>query len=250
MRYGIISDIHGNLEALEVALATLDGCDRWICLGDIVGYGPNPNECCERVDGLDGLCVVGNHDLAALGHYDLSWFNEWAAAAIHWTQETLSDANKAFLQSLPLVQVVEDLQATLKHFVIVHGSLREPAEEYITSTWDALGTFARMDVPLCLIGHTHVAEYYAKDDSASTCERVSRVQGGVIQMESDRQYIVNCGSVGQPRDRNPQASCGLLDTQACSIEVYRVDYPIAITQQKMQSEGLPDFLWQRLAMGM
>lgn len=246
MRYGILSDIHGNLEALEVVLRKLDGCDRWICLGDIVGYGPNPNECCERVRALNAVCVHGNHDLAALGHYDITWFNDWAAAAIVWTQEQLTEENRAFLQSVPAMQVVND---EAFDFTVVHGSPRDPAEEYITSAREANAIFARLTTPLCLVGHTHVAEYYVKAKGALTCDRVSMTSGGLISLEENHHYIVNCGSVGQPRDRNPQVSCGLLDTQARCIEIFRLDYLIDITQRKIQAEGLPDLLWQRLALG-
>ncbi len=249
MRYGIISDIHGNLEALEVVLKRLDGCDQWICLGDVVGYGPNPNECCERVRALNALCVHGNHDLAALGRYDISWFNDWAAAAILWTQEQLTEENRAFLQNVPAMQVVEDAQWNF-NFTVVHGSPRDPAEEYITSAQEANEIFARLTTPLCLVGHTHVAEYYVRAEGASTCERIIMNVGGLIPLNEKHQYIINCGSVGQPRDRNPQASCGLLDTQARSVEIFRLEYPIDVTQRKMRAEGLPDLLWQRLALGM
>jgi predicted phosphodiesterase len=247
LRYGIISDIHGNLEALEVVLRKLDGCDRWICLGDIVGYGPNPNECCERVRALNSLCVHGNHDLAVLGRSDISWFNDWAAAAILWTQRQLTEENRAFLQSIPEMQGAQD---DALDFTIVHGSPRDPAEEYITSAKQANEIFARLTTPLCLVGHTHVAEYYVRAKGSLTCDRVQMSAGGLVALKEDHHYIVNCGSVGQPRDRNPQASCGLLDTQARSIEVFRLDYPIDITQRKMRAEALPDLLWQRLEWGL
>ncbi|MCS6863368.1 MAG: metallophosphatase family protein [Abditibacteriales bacterium] len=247
MRYGIISDIHGNLEALEVVLRKLDGCDRWICLGDIVGYGPNPNECCERVRALNALCVQGNHDLAALGQYDLSWFNDWAAAAILWTQKQLTAANRAFLQNVPAMQVINDENFP---FTLVHGSPRDPTEEYISSAQEADAIFERLTTPLCLVGHTHVAECYVRAKDALTCERRGMNAGGLIPLKKHHHYIINCGSVGQPRDRNPQTSCGLLDTQARRVEIFRLDYPIEATQRKMRAAGLPDLLWQRLEWGM
>ena len=242
MRFGIISDIHANLEALEAVLAELQGVEAYACLGDIVGYGPNPNECVERIAALPNLsCVVGNHDLAALQEYDIDWFNAYARDAIIWTQQQLSAESKRFLRRLrPRLQVEE--------LTLVHGSLPDPME-YITSPWEARFTFEEMETPICLVGHTHVAEYYRLGEDRLQPEQVSLFGGGEIAVEEGARYIVNVGGVGQPRDGNPRAGYGIYDREASLITVRRVEYSIEATQEKMEKAGLPQLLIQRLAVG-
>jgi diadenosine tetraphosphatase ApaH/serine/threonine PP2A family protein phosphatase len=242
VRYGIISDIHGNLEALEAALAALEGAEAFICLGDIVGYGPNPNECVARVRALpDLICIAGNHDLAAVGAYDLDWFNPLARAAVLWTREQLEPAHLAYLESLPLR--VERPRVT-----IVHGALPEPMD-YILSSIEARQTFAEFTTPLCLVGHTHVAEYWVQVEGQHRVEHGSLFSGGEVKFEPGKRYIVNCGGIGQPRDGNSQAAFGLYDEEAQLVRVRRVPYALKETQRKMRRAGLPEMLTLRLEHG-
>jgi predicted phosphodiesterase len=242
VRYGLISDIHANREALEAALARLAGVEGYICLGDIVGYGPDPNACVARVRELPNLiCVAGNHDLAAVGKYPASGFNPFARNAITWTAEQLSEESRAFLASLPLV-------ISQPPFTLVHGALPDPME-YVLSQWEARQTLAEMDTPHGLIGHTHIAEYYVQADGQMLVEKQSLVSGGEIPIWEGRRYLINCGSVGQPRDGNPQGACGLLEEAPARLTVYRFDYEMEQTQQKILAAGLPDYLSQRLAAG-
>ncbi len=242
MVYGLISDIHANLEALEVVLAELAGVEGFVCLGDIVGYGPDPGACVERVRGLRNLtCIAGNHDLAAIGKYDLTWFNPQARAAIEWTAEQLSAGQREFLDSL-------QLKAEVGGAAIVHGSLVEPMA-YILSIQEAMACFAEMAGGLCLVGHTHVAEQYRNQAGAGLCEHSPLRDGGAVELKPELRYIINPGAIGQPRDGNPKASFGVWDSEAGRVEVRRVEYDIAAVQKKMKKEGLPEYLVERLARG-
>jgi len=241
MRYGIISDIHANFEAFLAVLDHLEGVDQVICLGDVVGYGPNPNECCELVQSLGCVTLLGNHDAAALGDFDLDWFNPHARAAVEWTQEALTPESRRFLRSLPNTYVCDDLTAA-------HGSLPAPFE-YISSPWEVRSTFDAMTTRVCFIGHTHIAEYYILREGCIMPEQIALPQGGKISIREHHRYVINCGSVGQPRDGNPRASFGIYDTQTPKVDIIRVNYPLTETQKKMQAIGLPHILWERLAYG-
>jgi len=242
MTYGLISDIHANLEALEAVLAELSGLDRFICLGDIVGYGADPGLCVERVRRLPNLtCVAGNHDLAAVGRYDLGWFNAFARTAIEWTSEQLSPDQKSFLASLPLSAHVEQA-------VVVHGSLPDEMA-YITTPQDARICFDAMPGDLAFIGHTHVAEYYGARRNTRFPQQTSLCSGGEIAFEPELRYIVNPGAIGQPRDGNPAASFGLWEVEKGAVEARRVSYDVERQQEKMQAAGLPEYLIARLSLG-
>ena len=242
MIYGLLSDIHANLEALEAVLAELGGLNAFLCLGDIVGYGPDPGPCVDRVRELPNLtCVAGNHDLAALGHYDIKWFNPYAGQAILWTSGQLSADQKSFLSSLPLASDVPQA-------LLVHGSLAEPMA-YINTPIEAVQCFDEMPDSLCFVGHTHIAEYYRQPAETRFCEQVSLWSGGQVTLEPELRYIVNPGAIGQPRDGNPAAGFGIYDAEAGVVEVRRVSYDIAGTQEKMRRAGLPDYLIQRLSVG-
>ncbi len=242
MTYGLISDIHGNLEALTATLAELAGVDAFLCLGDIVGYGPDPGACVDLIREQPRLtCIAGNHDLAALGHYDLNSFNPYARKAIEWTKSQLSADQTAYLAPLQETAQVDDA-------IIVHGSL--PGHmDYITNTDRAMDCFDAMSESLCLVGHTHVAEYYSNRPGSRVCEQVSLLRGGEILLEPGLRYIVNPGAVGQPRDGNPAASCGIYDTEARTLKVRRVSYEVSVVQEKMRRVGLPDSLIDRLTFG-
>ena len=242
MRYAILSDVHSNLEALEAVLAAIGEVDACLCLGDLVGYGPNPNECIERVRSLPKLTtVVGNHDQAALTGEGLEWFNAHARAALVWTQEALAAESRDFLAGLPETATVDDV-------TLVHGSLPDPME-YITSPYEAQPTFDMMTTPICLIGHSHIAEYYRARANSRLAAQVELFNGGEVEIEPDYCYIINVGGVGQPRDGNPRAAFGIYDTDRRLVTVSRVDYPIADTQAKMQAAGLPWLLIHRLEVG-
>jgi len=242
---GIISDIHGNLEALTVVLDELKSVERIICLGDVVGYGANPNECCEVIRSKISSIIVGNHDLAAVGNYDLNDFNPYAREAILWTQKQLTPENKEFLQSLKERLILE---VPPGHLTLVHDSLVGPGD-YITSCWEARESLSLQDTQVCFIGHTHIAEYYQMEEGSSFCQQIPLWSGGAIEVREGYRYIINCGSVGQPRDRNPQASFGIYDSKKKSIEVKRVDYPVEVAQEKIERAGLPRILSQRLGIG-
>lgn len=244
MRYGIISDIHGNLEALERVLEELKGIDEVICLGDIVGYGANPNECCELVRENCGIVLMGNHDAAAIGMMDLMWFNQSAREAIVWVRQHLTDVNRKFLETLSAVKTVD------RRFVAVHGSLREPIEEYILNEGVAYGTFQIMqpDVKIVFCGHTHIAEAY-EWSPGSKVKREGFRSGGIIYLSDQASYIINCGSVGQPRDYNRMASFGIYDAEAKMVTINRVEYDIDKAARKIIEAGLPPMLATRLYYG-
>jgi len=242
MIYGLISDIHGNLEAFEVVLAELKGVDAFLCLGDIVGYGPDPGACVDRTRELPNLtCVVGNHDLAAIGEYDLSWFNPYARRAIEWTAERLAPDQRRFLSSLRPTAVVGEV-------TLVHGSLASPMA-YITGKQEALECFRVMAGSLCFVGHTHIAEHYRNRGRTEACDQTSLWGGGSIALEPGLRYIINPGAIGQPRDGNPAASFGTYDSEAGTIEVRRVPYDVGAVQEKMRAAGLPAYLAMRLSQG-
>lgn len=245
MRYGIISDIHGNIEALERVLEELSDVDKVICLGDIVGYGANPNECCERIRSVCSIALMGNHDAAVIGMMDLCWFNPFAKDAILWTRQQLSQENFDFLKSLSSVKVVDNL------FIAVHGSLREPLEEYILSEDIALASIRRMpsNVRVMFCGHTHIAEAYEWYPRTRVMGRINLSKGGSIFISDECHYIINCGSVGQPRDYNSMASFIVYDTELREVIVRRVKYDVDKAAKKIIEAGLPLALAMRLYCG-
>lgn len=243
MTLAILSDIHANLEALQACIERLSPvADRYLCLGDVVGYGPNPNECCEVIQNLHCVAVVGNHDQAAIGQINPSWFNPLAAAAVRWTQEHLSESSKRWLLGLSEV-VMEDA------FEAAHGALDYPATGYITDAWSSTPTFDLMKRDLCFVGHTHVAAVYAQAKGHQMVGVQQISSGGSVELKDGFRYILNPGAVGQPRDGIPKASCAAYNTEARVVTIMRVDYPVQITQRKMRDAGLPELLWRRLAVG-
>jgi len=242
MRYAIISDVHANLEALEVVLADIDrrGPDAVVCLGDFVGYGPDPVACVERLQPRLAAAVVGNHDRAALGRLDLAAFNPYASAAILWTQERLSDGVRQFLGDLPETH-------RRPAFLAVHGSPRDPVEEYIVDVITARAGFEAAEFHLCLVGHSHVPGVFVQDGDRITA--IPLLPEEPLDLRPTQRYIVNVGSVGQPRDGDPRAAYLWLDEGAGTATLVRLDYPIGTTQAKMRAAGLPPILAERLAYG-
>jgi diadenosine tetraphosphatase ApaH/serine/threonine PP2A family protein phosphatase len=238
LRYGIISDIHANLEAFRSVLAEIDGgdIDRVICLGDIVGYGADPNECVEIIRERGFTSLIGNHDAAACGLYEPVDFNPAARDAVLWTREKLSERNREFLAALPE-------KARIDGFIVVHGSPSDP-DKYILSIYDAAPEFKLLeDTGLCFFGHTHVSVFYSLDKGRIT---ESRARG--FQLREGAMYLVNPGSVGQPRDRDPRASFLIYDDRG-NVEFRRVEYSIEGAQKKIIDSGLDRFLAERLSYG-
>lgn len=243
MRILVISDIHGNLTALEAVLANAGpAVDAVWCLGDLVGYGPDPNECVERVRNLPALqCLVGNHDKAALGDIDLNTFNADARAAIAWTQAALTPATREYLQNLP--ETIESGKYTL-----VHGSPRQPVWEYILDRATATLNFPYFATPYCLVGHTHSPVIFTQVSEEDLCEEKRPRPGEKLRLDRVRR-ILNPGSVGQPRDNIPDAAYAVLNFEAGVWEASRVAYDVGETQARMASHDLPERLIARLAFG-
>ncbi len=243
MRYAILADIHANLTAFMAVLEDIEfqgGVEKIWCLGDVVGYGPDPHECIELLRETDHVCVAGNHDWAAIGKVDTSDFNPDAAAACHWTAKQLSPADAEYLENLPLV--IED-----SDFTLVHGSPREPIWEYLITIDIAKENFAYFKSQFCLAGHSHVPVVFSYDDSG-VCS-ASRFSPNVELVLGKNRLIINPGGVGQPRDGDPQASYAIYDSETRLIKLYRVPYDIRATQDRMIKYGLPLRLATRLSYG-
>jgi len=243
MRYLVISDIHANLQALETVLSSAGDWESVLFLGDLVGYGPSPNECVERVVALPNVTsIIGNHDVAALGQIDLDTFNPQAKFAALWTQKQLTQTNKDFLQSLGQVEEMDGL-------TLVHGSPRDPVWEYLDRVSQAPENFARFTTPSCFNGHTHVPRIFEQDSDTRRAEMRIPEEAEVIPTADGVRRIINPGSVGQPRDGDPRAAYALYDTEAGQFEFRRVEYDFHVTQEKMEAAGLPKPLSERLAYG-
>jgi len=241
MKTLLISDIHANITALEAVLADAGKFDAVWCLGDLVGYGPDPNKCVERVAGLPNLrCILGNHDAAAMRRIEVDAFNPEARAAILWTQQRLNAANLAYLESLP--EMIE-----VDHITLAHGSPRQPVWEYLLDTRTATINFDFFDTDYCFVGHTHLPVIYHLPDD----QRMARliVPEGSTQMTLAPRAIINPGSVGQPRDRDPRAAYALLDMKDYTWEWRRVAYDIPAVQERMRQANLPERHILRLEAG-
>jgi predicted phosphodiesterase len=240
VRIAVISDVHSNLAALEAVLSGIDAAppDEIWCLGDVVGYGPRPNECCEIVESRADICLGGNHDLAVRGTIDLDEFRGDAAVAARWTRDILSDSARAFLGRL-------EPQGERDGVALYHGSARDPVWEYVLSDESAAATLAISPRPLVLVGHSHVAlEVEWREDVLT---------GGLApdgtRVDARGRVLLNPGSVGQPRDGEPRAAYLVLDRDEETATFHRVDYDIERTQAEMRAAGLPEPLSARLARG-
>ncbi len=240
MRYAILSDIHSNLVALQAVLAHLERrrVDRLICLGDIVGYGPAPNECVQLIIDRAGLCMMGNHDWAVLEEETLADFNAYARHALLWTRKQLTASNKAFLKTLGMMHI--EANATF-----VHSTPHVPAAwDYILSKWEARQQFSFLQTWLCFIGHSHVMGIFEQRQN-----KISYGKVNILPLVEELRYIINVGAVGQPRDLDPRAAYGIWDSDKEQVELYRVEYDFAQTQRAMQQANLPQYLIDRLADG-
>jgi predicted phosphodiesterase len=242
MRCAVLADIHSNLEAFQAVLRDLEergGADEIWCLGDIVGYGPDPHECIQLLRQHRCECVAGNHDWAAIGKLDTSAFNPEAAAACHWTAEALKKEDADFLAGLPPTLRLDD-------FTLVHGSPREPIWEYVLSAQAAKANFDCFDSRFCLIGHSHSPLLFELD-SKNSC-RLEQLPEQ-LSLKTDSRFIINCGSVGQPRDGDPRASYAVIDTAQESLWHCRVKYDFKVTQEKILDADLPVRLASLLSVG-
>jgi diadenosine tetraphosphatase ApaH/serine/threonine PP2A family protein phosphatase len=236
----VVSDVHSNLESLESALKHVTDDDTVICLGDMVGYGPNPNECVDLLRNRVRHAVLGNHDLAAIENFGIDYFNDAAREAILWTQSVLDDAAKSWLNTL-------GYELRFPEFLLVHGA---PVRyfDYILEKRDAANAFAATDAPLIFIGHTHVAQHWVRDPNGSIGHRHAQ-KGGELLLEPGKRYIIDVGSVGQPRDMNPDACLVFYEPERKRIEWVRYSYNIARVQRKIRNVRLPEYLADRLRAG-
>jgi len=234
----VISDIHANFAALEAVLAAVDTEVVW-CLGDLVGYGARPNECCAAIRDRASVCLAGNHDLAVRGTIDLLDFSGDAGIAAAWTRTVLDDSSRTYLDSLESTGEAEDV-------ALYHGSARDPVWEYVLSDEAALATIVAAPHPLVLVGHSHVALQVALHDV--TLDGGLAPRGTVLELPGARR-LINPGSVGQPRDGDPRAAYLVLDLDARTATFERVEYDIERTQEEIRAAGLPEVLAARLAIG-
>jgi predicted phosphodiesterase len=237
----VVSDIHGNLAAFEAVLRDAGRFDMIWSLGDIVGYGPCPNDCIERLNDYQHIAVPGNHDYGVLGRLDLADFNPDAREANLWSREQLSPESRSYLEALPEV-------ATQDAFTLAHGSPRHPIWEYLFYPFEATASFAFFSTSVCLVGHTHVPRIFQYALPDKPCQVLTIPEEKAVQLDSFR-YIINPGSVGQPRDRDPRAAYLLLDTEELVFQHRRVAYDVEAMQQLMRDSGLPPRQALRLEVG-
>lgn len=243
MLIALVSDIHANLVALEAVLEQLPVYDQLWCLGDTVGYGPQPNACLQYMQELATYTLTGNHDLGCLGKESLAEFNDIARIANEWTGQQLTTELRAFLDACPAKLVAEP------HATLAHASPRDPVWEYIESVDSARANLAYFESSICFVGHTHVPIRFAYEPDG-TIEFSHMPRGETVLLRPGTRYIINPGSVGQPRDQNPQAAYALWDTEANTIRFERIGYDIRATQKQILQAGLPAELAERLALGM
>ena len=242
LRYCIFGDVHGNIEALEAVLADAvrQAVDRYICVGDIVGYGANPGECVAQVKAVTTQIVAGNHDCAVVGRTDVEYFNLFAREAVLWTQGQLSMEDKAFLRGLPLMLRTDGL-------TIVHATVHQPELfGYIESAMAARMSFDALEDVLAFVGHSHVPVTFFYDQQG---EEIWYSQDSEIPLGDFSKTIVNVGSVGQPRDDNPRAGYAVYDTDQRRVTIRRVAYDVEAARQKIVEAGLPEVLAARLQLG-
>ena len=248
MRIAILSDVHGNLAALEAVLrhaqAQAQGTiDAFWCLGDTVGYGPQPRECVALLRERGALLVAGNHDRAGTGKMGTEEFNPDAATAARWTIDRLGAEERAYLESLPEVFLQGE-------FTLVHGTLRRPIWEYLYSPEAAQAHLERQQTPFGLVGHTHIPMLILeRPQSPNGCEISFLEDGTKVKLTRERKMVINPGSVGQPRDGDPRAAYAILDREADTVALHRVEYHIEATQRLMEAARLPRWLIERLALG-
>lgn len=243
MRIAIVADIHSNLAAFQAVLRHAEATgpiDRLWCLGDVVGYGPDPGACIALLSRYPHTAVAGNHDLAAIAKVSTADFNASAARAAAWTGAQLTSEERHYLNGLPEV-------AKEGEFTLVHGTLRAPVWEYLLSLEAAQEQFRLMETPYSIVGHSHLP-FWAEEDAGGDIRSEPWEDGDSLEL-GEKRLIVNPGGVGQPRDGDPRAAYVLYDTESRILTLHRVEYDIAATQEKMRTAGLPSWLAERLSFG-
>ncbi|MEZ4813395.1 MAG: metallophosphoesterase family protein [Caldisericia bacterium] len=250
MKYGIISDIHANLVAFKTVLEQLElaGVDELISCGDTVGYNADPDECLDIMVNLGISSVMGNHDKALVDPAEERYFNQYGLAAIRWQRSQIKPSNQKFLSELPS-RITIPGSGSGSDFQVAHGSLDPSAPfEYISSPIEALRMSELMIGSLCFIGHSHIAGIFIIDNEGDV-NYLRASHGLEVKIEPGYKYIVNVGSVGQPRDRNPQSTYTIYDSDNQTIQIHRVDYDIQEAVKRITEVGLPLFLADRLRIG-
>ncbi len=240
MKYIILSDIHSNLQALEAVLESFPGEDtkEIVCAGDVIGYVANPNECIDMVISLRVTNILGNHDAAVIGKKDPTFFNEYAREAVSWTRRQVNRSRCDYLKKLPFV-LENDL------FGVVHGTLHEPEEFlYMRNDVDAMRTFEILKKQICFVGHSHVPGIFMCKNEA--LEQIKDVR---VELHGDARYIINVGSVGQPRDHDNRACYCVYDTEKHIVEFVRIEYDVQRAREAILKAGLPGILGERLLLG-
>jgi diadenosine tetraphosphatase ApaH/serine/threonine PP2A family protein phosphatase len=240
MVHAIVSDIHGNLEALEAVLSDLEQHRpaSIVCLGDFVGYGASPNECIDRLRPMIEHAVAGNHDLAACGRLKLTYFNSNAAAAASWTEQALTPGNRTYLEELPFSVHWRDT-------LLVHASPAQPEDwHYVLSPVEAMEEMQAYEEVVCFIGHSHYPGTFDRQN-----DRVRYTRTPEVRIEKGHRYLVNVGSVGQPRDGDPRAAYLLYDDMARVLRHVRIEYDVPGAMKRILDAGLPRFLAERLQWG-
>ena len=240
MRYGILSDIHANAEALEAVINVLleKGIKDFLCCGDTVGYGADPKRCLNALKRLKAVHIAGNHDWAVSGRIDATYFTEDGKAAILWTRNNISLEEINYLNNF-------ELTYKNKHLILVHATLDDPLRyDYLNKISKCAATFNVMDKPVCFIGHTHIPQIFIQQG-----HNIYNTQQTEIEINPENKYIINVGSVGQPRDNNPMASYAIYDTDQQLVEIKRVRYNVLSAQKAILEAGLPAKLAQRLTTG-
>ncbi len=247
MKIGVLSDIHSNWEALDAVLADAhdQGVEHFVCVGDQVGYNADPHACMERLRSLKCLCCVqGNHDYYAANQEELLHFNPIAKAAACWTRDHLTEEDRQELAQLPLVAQVP-LSGPLASFQVVHASLFQPEEwPYLMDTWSVMNCFRMLKDDLCFLGHSHVPLVFILRQDGVEAQDTPE-----LPLKEGERYLINPGSVGQPRDDDPRAAYGILDTEARLYLLRRLEYDLPLAQEKIRRAGLPDRCALRLAVG-
>lgn len=249
MRYAVLSDIHSNLEALTAVLSDVAAqrADRMLCLGDLIGYGADPEACLSALQHSQAVCVAGNHEYGCIGKLDDRWFNDAARRAVEWTRDRLGFMELDWLRRLPLV-------ATDGPCTLVHGTLKHPERfEYLADLAQAVDAARMCDTGYCLFGHTHLPVLIEYDRRQGRVGRVLDTAQELTEVSLSEEpavrYVINPGSVGQPRDGDPRASYAVLEPEAHRVTFHRVAYDIRAAQEKIRRAGLPEFLADRLAVG-
>jgi len=241
MRYGIFSDIHSNLEALEAVISAYkkESIDQYLCVGDIVGYAANPNECVMKTKEIIDGSVAGNHDRASVDLLSGAYFNPLAREAISWTKQNLNPESIKFLEPLKLIYKNKGL-------TLVHGTLNNPESfEYMSDVYIARESFSLLETLVCFVGHTHTPGIFTEDAAGG----INYSRAALVSLKQDHKYIVNTGSVGQPRDGDPRACYSIYDTDKKEVQIKRVAYNVDTAREKIIAAALPQYLGDRLITG-